>query len=308
LKIRSPRNRTLQVDEDEYRLFAVDILKISQSVNINEIENRLAIGDFLSIAPFLPSEFADLIIADPPYNLNKTFGELRFKKQSIEDYTEYVLSWLVPLVRLLKPNGSMYICSDWFTSTSIHLAASKLLEVQNRITWEREKGRGALQNWKNVSEDIWFLTKGKGYKFNVNAVKLKKRVIAPYKIYGKPKGWEKSSDGNFRLTHPSNLWADITVPYWSMPENTDHPTQKPEKLLAKLILASSNPNDMVFDPFIGSGTTAVVAQKLNRRYFGIDINETYLVWALKRLSRALSDKSIQGYANGVFWERNSSLK
>lgn len=81
-------------------------------------------------------------------------------------------------------------------------------------------------------------------------VKLKRRVIAPYRREdGSPKDWDKQEQGNYRLTHPSNLWTDLTVPFWSMPENTDHPTQKPEKLLAKIILASSNPGELVLDPF-----------------------------------------------------------
>ena len=108
------------------------------------------------------------------------------------------------------------------------------------------------------------------------------------------------------LTHPSNVWTDITVPFWSMPENTDHPTQKPEKLIAKLILASSRAGDFVFDPFVGSGTTAVVARKLQRHFCGVDDNEEYLCWALKRLLRANQETDIQGYADGVFWERNSA--
>ena len=90
-----------------------------------------------------------------------------------------------------------------------------------------------------------------------------------------------------------------------MPENTDHPTQKPEKLIAKLVLASSRPGDLVFDPFLGSGTTSVVSQKLDRRFCGIELNREYCCWALKRLLQAQKDTSIQGYADGVFWERNS---
>src|SRR5207244_1385233 len=97
------------------------------------------------------------------------------------------------------------------------------------------------------------------YVFNVDKVKLKRRVLAPYTdASGNPKDWERSDRGDYRLTHPSNLWTDLTVPFWSMPENTDHPTQKPEKLVAKLILASSNAGDFVLDPFLGSGTTSVV--------------------------------------------------
>jgi site-specific DNA-methyltransferase (adenine-specific) len=144
------------------------------------------------------------------------------------------------------------------------------------------------------------------YVFNVDAVKQKRKVIAPYRSEdGKPKDWQPEEGGNFRLTHPSNIWTDISIPFWSMPENTDHPTQKPEKLIAKLILASSNPGDLIFDPFLGSGTTAVVAKKLQRHFIGIELNHDYCCWALKRLHLAETDESIQGYVEGVFWERNS---
>ncbi len=90
-----------------------------------------------------------------------------------------------------------------------------------------------------------------------------------------------------------------------MPENTDHPTQKPEKLIAKLVLASSLEGGFVFDPFLGSGTTAVVCKKLRRRFVGVEKNTEYCCWALKRLRLADQEPSIQGYADGVFWERNS---
>jgi DNA modification methylase len=137
-------------------------------------------------------------------------------------------------------------------------------------------------------------------------VRLKKQVIAPYTdSNGAPKDWIDSADGRFRLTHPSNLWTDLTVPYWSMPENTDHPTQKPEKLLAKIVLASSKRGDLVFDPFNGSGTTTVVAKKLGRRYLGVEAEEIFCCYAGKRLDLADQDRTIQGYADGVFWERNT---
>ncbi|MBE7087175.1 MAG: site-specific DNA-methyltransferase, partial [Clostridiales bacterium] len=107
---------------------------------------------------------------------------------------------------------------------------------------------------------------------------------------------------------PSNFWDDIAIPYWSMPENTAHPTQKPEKLIAKLILASSNEGDLVLDPFAGSGTTQVVAKKLGRKYIGIEQNPLYCAWAEKRLENATINPTVQGYADGVFWERNSKPK
>ena len=122
---------------------------------------------------------------------------------------------------------------------------------------------------------------------------------------GTPKDWKNEDGRNFRITHPSNLWTDVTIPFWSMPENTDHPTQKPEKLLAKIILASTNENDFVFDPFLGSGTTAVTAKKLNRKFCGVEIDETFAALTIKRLDLTEKDKSIQGYEDGVFWERNT---
>jgi site-specific DNA-methyltransferase (adenine-specific) len=177
-------------------------------------------------------------------------------------------------------------------------------KIRNRIIWQREKGRGAISNWKNSSEDIWFGTLRDHYYFNVEAVKQKRKVLAPYKENGKPKDWEETHNGKFRLTYPGNFWDDITVPYWSMPENTDHPAQKPEKLIAKLIMASCPGNGIVLDPFSGSGTTPVVAKKLSRKYIGIEINEAYCCWCEKRLESA-PDKTIQGYSGGVFWERNT---
>lgn len=134
---------------------------------------------------------------------------------------------------------------------------------------------------------------------------MKRRVLAPYRQNGIPKDWDENEDGKFRLTYPSNFWDDISVPFWSMPENTDHPTQKPEKLYAKLILASSREQGIVFDPFVGSGTASVTAKKLNRHFCGIELNEEYSLLAQKRINLADSNKSIQGYSDGVFYERNS---
>jgi len=246
------------------------------------------------------------MFADPPYNLTKSFNDRRFKQTSIDEYAEWLDSWLSQTIRLLKPTASVYICGDWRSSAAIQRVGEKYFIPQNRITWEREKGRGAKSNWKNCSEDIWFFTVSDDYYFNVDAVMLKRQVIAPYtNSNGEPKDWTESENGRFRVTHPSNLWTDLTVPYWSMPENTDHPTQKPEKLLAKIVLASSREGDLVFDPFNGSGTTTVVAKKLGRHYLGVEIDETYCCLAQKRLENADSDRTIQGYVDGVFWERNT---
>ena len=137
---------------------------------------------------------------------------------------------------------------------------------------------------------------------------MKRQVIAPYKKDGKPKDWEKTNEGNFRITYPSNFWDDISIPFWSMPENTDHPTQKPEKLIAKLVLASCPEGGIVFDPFLGSGTTSVVAKKLKRSFVGIEMNKEYALWTEKRLQMSEQNPQIQGYYQDVFWERNTLVR
>ena len=216
------------------------------------------------------------------------------------------MSWFHRVCWKLKPQGTLYMCGDWKSTAAMQRVIETELTILNRITWQREKGRGAKTNWKNGMEDIWFAVKDPNhYYFDVNAVMMKRQVIAPYKQNGKPKDWEESEEGRFRLTYPSNFWDDISIPFWSMPENTDHPTQKPEKLIAKLILASSKAGDVVFDPFLGSGTTSVVAKKLGRQYCGVEINEEYCLWTEKRLEQAALDNTIQGYTAGVFWERNT---
>ena len=268
--------------------------------------DKTILGDAFAVLPLLPSSYVDLVIVDPPYNLSKDFGASKFSRMSNDAYMDWLDGWLVEIRRILKPTGTLYVCSEWSASYAVQLTLEKHFEVRNRITWEREKGRGAKTNWKNCSEDIWFCTVSNEYTFNVESVRLKRRVIAPYTDdTGNPKDWEESQQGRFRLTAPSNLWTDISVPFWSMPENTDHPTQKAEKLVAKLVLASSNPGDLVLDPFLGSGTTSVVASKLNRHYLGIEIDAEYACLAEKRLEIAAENQLIQGYEGGAFWERNT---
>ena len=305
-KERAANNRTLTLEPEEIEDLKSRLLTESNISAETDIVNRTLNGDILKMLEFVPDRFADLIIIDPPYNLSKNFNGMKFASRSQEGYDEYLATWFPAVCKKLKSNGSLYICGDWKCTSSLQRAVERELTVLNRITWQREKGRGAKSNWKNGMEDIWFAVKNPDdYYFDVEAVKMKRKVLAPYKADGKPKDWDEESEGNFRLTYPSNFWDDISVPFWSMPENTDHPTQKPEKLYAKLILASSRPGDIVFDPFLGSGTASVVAKKLGRRFCGIEQNEEYCLWAEKRLALAETDKSIQGYSGGVFWERNS---
>jgi site-specific DNA-methyltransferase (adenine-specific) len=301
----APRNRTLQLQRREFLFYRKKLITPTSSLSPKEILNKTICQDVNTAVSFLPSRFADLLFLDPPYNLTKQFRSLIFSATTSDEYAQWMESWLSPMIRLLKPTASIYLCGDWRSSAAIYTVVQKYFVIHNRITWEREKGRGAKANWKNASEDIWFCTMSNKFTFHLDAVKLKRRVLAPYRENGTPKDWQMTRNGNFRVTHPSNIWTDITVPFWSMPENTEHPTQKPEKLLAKIILASTKKGDVVFDPFLGSGTTSVVAKKLGRKYVGIECDETYACIAEKRLALAETGKEIQGFRGGVFWERNS---
>ena len=303
---RAKNNRTLALNSEEIESLRKNILTSRQISENTDFLNKTLNGDINEMLEYVPDNFADLIIIDPPYNLTKNFNGLKFNSCSEKNYDDYLNSWFPAVCKKLKPSGSLYMCGDWKCTSSLQRAIEKELSILNRITWQREKGRGAKSNWKNGMEDIWFAVKNPDdYYFNVDAVMMKRKVLAPYKKDGKPKDWNKEERGNFRLTYPSNFWDDISIPFWSMPENTEHPTQKSEKLYAKLILASSKPGDVVLDPFLGSGTASVVAKKLNRNYCGIEINEEYCLLAEKRLKLAEVDPAIQGYSDGFFWEINS---
>lgn len=304
--VKAGRNKTIDTPLSEGTVYLDHCITVTEPQNdLSSLTDRTIIGDMLEVCSLLPAKSVDLIIADPPYNLTKSFNGTTFSKKKEADYDEYTRRWLHAVKPLLKDNDSIYVCCDWETSLIVGRVLGDFFHVRNRITWQREKGRGAKTNWKNGMEDIWFATNSAEYTFNLDAVKIRKKVIAPYRVNGKPKDWMETQSGNYRDTCPSNFWDDITIPFWSMAENTAHPTQKSEKLIAKIMLASSSANDVVFDPFLGSGTTSVVAKKLGRHYIGIEIEPQYCVWAEQRLAMAEDNSEIQGYVNGVFWERNS---
>ena len=305
MKKKAPRNKTISLTGKETAAYAARTVRLTRTAALSEVLDKTICQDALKALDLLPDACADLLIADPPYNLTKIFGKSTFKEMDFDAYKLWLDKWLAKTVRLLKDDASVYICADWKTSIAIPEIAGKYFILQNRISWEREKGRGALNNWKNCLEDIWFFTKSRNYKFNLDAVKVQRPVIAPYRDEaGRPKDWVDDGKGRYRLTAPSNVWTDISIPFWSMPENTPQPTQKPEKLIAKLILASSNAGDVVLDPFLGSGTTSVTAKKLGRHYIGIEREKEYAAIAEKRLEYADANRTIQGFENGVFKARN----
>lgn len=305
-KQKAPRNKTICLNLKEEIALSRRAVKFAPFREAPQLENQIIWQDTFYALRHIPDNFADLMVVDPPYNLTKNFGKNIFYRTDLQTYKKWLDKWLAQTARILKPNASVYICSDWQSSLVIPEVAAKYFVLRNRISWEREKGRAAENNWKNCLEDIWYFTKSDDFTFNLDAVKMQRKVLAPYRDKGgNPKDWQESDGQKIRYTAPSNIWTDITVPFWSMPENTEHPTQKPEKLIAKLILASSNKGDMVFDPFVGSGTTAVVAKKLGRRFLGIERERKYVALALKRLDMADENSAIQGYENGVFKNRNA---
>ena len=304
-KQKAARNRTIDFSVEEGEAYLNKCIREDSCRTITEMTDAIILGDTFSTLKKLPEKSADLLIADPPYNLDKDYNGNRFHRTKDEQYIDFTKKWISLVKPLLKSTASVYVCCDWRTSLLIGPVMMQEFNVLNRITWQREKGRGAAANWKNGMEDIWFASVSGNYRFDLDAVKIRRKVIAPYRENGRPKDWDETADGKFRDTCPSNFWDDISIPYWSMKENTAHPAQKPEKLLAKLILASSQEGDMVLDPFAGSGSTAVTAKKLNRHFCAIEQNPLYCAWSEYRLEMADNDKEIQGYADGVFWERNS---
>lgn len=247
---------------------------------------------------YISNESVDLFFCDPPYFITSgkksenidTGNRVDWDNQwsCKDDFLEWTEAWMRLMYAQLKNDGSAYICVCWEHSGDfkriLELVGFKIL---NRITWKRDKGRGSCRNWKSMSEDIWFVSKTNSYKFNVDEVMVKKKVVAPYRDEdGNPKDWYEDSDGKYRYTYPGNVWVDFTVPFWSMKEvrsyattkrsmeNTlkKHSTQKPKAMVKYCIQASSNVGDVVVDYFSGSGTTAIAAMELDRKVIAFDIS------------------------------------
>lgn len=233
------------------------------------MSNRLICGDATEEMARLPSGSVDLLIADPPYNLGKDYGNNRDLKEW-DDYILFTNAWLKEVVRLLKPAGSLYVFMGVrFISRLFTILEDEFkLNFNGWIAWHYTQGIGRKNGFSPRHEDILFFTKTSRFVFNLDEIRI------PQKYY--------RERNNMTGANPGDVWQFSHVHYCSA-EREDHPTQKPEGLIERIIKASSNPGDLVLDPFVGSGTTCRVAAVLHRQWIGIDINPTYIAMTRKRL-------------------------
>ncbi len=232
--------------------------------------NKLICGDALEEMPKLAASSIDLIIADPPYNLGKDYGNNQDLK-AWEEYATFTKKWLQESMRLLKPTGTIYVFMgvQFISRLFLMLEDDFRLNFNGWITWHYTQGMGRKQGFSPRHEDILHFTKSTKFTFNLDEIRV------PQKYFRRR--------NNMTGANPGDVWQFSHVHYCSA-EREDHPTQKPEGLLERMIRASSNPGDMVFDPFVGSGTTCRVAKALNRPWIGIDINPDYIAMSQKRIA------------------------
>lgn len=256
-------------------------------------ENRfgkLFFGDSLAWLTGLKSETVDLVFADPPYNINKADWD---NFESHEHYISWSRDWLEQAARVLKKNGTLYVCGFSEILADVKVAAMPFFKGCRWIVWHYKNKANLGGDWGRSHESIVHFRKSKDFTFNIDVVRI------PYgahtlKYPSHPQA-ETSNFGKNGNGKPRENWIpnpkgakpkdvlDIPTTCNGMGEKTPHPTQKPEELLRKLVLASSNPGDLVADPFSGSGTTSVVAEQLGRRWLACDCSQQYNEWAIRRL-------------------------
>ena len=232
-------------------------------------------GDAIAEMSKLPEKSVRLIVTDPPYNLNKDYG-VSNDNLNFDEYLDFSRKWLSEAVRLLTDDGSIYIFMGmrYISYIYVILEQELKLHLNSWITWFYTQGIGKTKGFSPRHDDILFFTKHpKNFIFNLDDVRV------PQKFY--------RSVNNMRGANPGNVWQFSHTHYCNK-NRQNHPTQKPEGLFERIILASSNEGDNILDPFVGSGTTLRVCQQLNRNCIGIDINPDYVKMAEKRLAETFS--------------------
>lgn len=235
-------------------------------------QRRLEIieGDAIEQLKNIADESIDLIVTDPPYNLNKDYGKGNDNFE-FEKYLEFSKQWLSEAKRVLKKDGTIYIFMGMRYISYIYEILERDLgfSFNSWITWHYTQGIGKTKGFSPRHDDILMFTKNsKKYTFNINDIRI------PQKFY--------RSVNNMRGANPGNVWEFSHMHYCNK-NRQEHPTQKPEGLYERMILASSNEGDTVLDPFSGSGTCLRVCQQLNRNGIGIELNPEYVEMTKERL-------------------------
>jgi len=232
---------------------------------------QIQIGDALELLRAVDSESVDLIVADPPYNLGKNYSNNHDIK-GFREYLQFSEAWLQEAHRVLAPHGTIYVFMGFrFISYLYDILDQRLgMYFNSWITWHYTQGMGKTKGFSPRHDDILMFTKTERFKFALDAVRV------PQKYY--------RERNNMAGANPGDVWSFSHVHY-SNPEREDHPTQKPEALVARIVLASSEEGDLVVDPFFGSGTTLRVCQVLNRRCLGMELNPEFADRARRRLAK-----------------------
>lgn len=248
------------------------------------------LGDSIKWLGTLESESVDLVFADPPYNIKKADWD-SFESQ--EKYIEWSMQWITEASRILKKNGSLYICGFSEILADLKHPAMQLFKSCHWIIWHYKNKANLGKDWGRSHESILQLRKSKDFIFNIDDVRIPygnhtlkypEHPQAMTSQYGKSNNHGKLWNPHPNGAKPRDVIEIPTISN-SAQEKTPHPTQKPEELLRKIILASSNPGDVVVDPFLGSGTTAVVAEQLKRKWKGCELSEEYCKWAAERVEK-----------------------
>ena len=219
-------------------------------------------GDAVSLFKDIPSNSVDLIIADPPYNLGKNYGNNRDLK-SFGDYIQFTKNWLDESCRVLKPTGTIYVFMGVRFISYLYEIMDRDLDLQfnSWIVWHYTQGLGKTKGFSPRHDDILMFTKSEKFTFNLDLVRV------PQKYY--------RERNNMRGANPGDVWEFSHVHYCNQ-NRQNHPTQKPEGVIERMVLASSNTSDTVLDPFAGSGTTLRVCQQLDRKWIGFELNPEYV--------------------------------
>lgn len=247
---------------------------------------ELWVGDAIAWLSTLADESVDLVFADPPYNIKKAEWDT-FESQTA--YVEWSLAWIEQAARVLKPTGTLYVCGFSEILADIKLPALRFFRGCRWLVWHYKNKANLGSDWGRSHESILHFRKSKEFVSNVDDIRIPygKHTLkypehpqAETSQYGK--GKKQVWQPNPRGAKPKDV-IEIPTTCNGMHEKTPHPTQKPEELVRKFVLASSNPGDLVIDPFLGSGTTAVVAEQLKRKWMGCDLSSGYCQWAADRI-------------------------